>query len=1215
MAILLKTVGWIFTLAAVSARIPHHLLKRRNLSTLCFFAALSLAACGAETAGPDSDPDASAMDTGADGRGLSDLPDLDTETDAEEDLVPDIAPEPDIDADVEPDIDADAREEDTGVSPDAIADYLRCESRTDCPIAGGDCVMEVQVNRAGASVGDMVTVAEAFGVPDLIGVCSRDCTTEGQVACDTLTIEDSRGRPAAFTCQLVWAGVSAYETALAEFPFDEALNEDEMEAGVHFAALCRPPMGLHEDVSDRFCEACASDSDCGDGICFDARSGSGGGPGLCVTACAEDTCPLGFACEDVDGIASCVPSRATCDACGDIDGDGFGVGRCADGSEPVTAVDCDDRDGNVWYDPIDAGDDEHSFPDFCGAIDYNCNGIADDVEQIGVESWNSAHCAACGDVCEGAIEDGNASRGCRFRVASMSCVAVCDDPEAWADCNENVEDGCETAVDDPTRLYYRDADGDGRGDPDDVLFACDAGAVPPGYVATGGDCLDDPEAPGAETVYGQWTTAGGTEPAALELCDGLDNDCNDVVDDEPVDDGAPCAGETADYCAEACFEGELTCQASEDSTEVCDGHDNDCDGLVDDADEESFDGEEVFGVECEVPDLVGPCAAGRWVCGAEDGLVCESSYTISADRPDLEQVDTNCDGLDGDYEDAVFVRGGGTAISSTCRSALSSCSLPSIEESCPTGLEDDALNDIQDAVDLASCLSKDVYVTATFYSIDDEIRLADNVGIYGGYTWTSVDGWARGTRRTEIERDGGTDDDPIISVFVGQNLNATTREVELHSLDLETINAPHGSGQHNIVFLCDGCSGVVLADLTIDAGNGGDGREEDAPASNGVSGANATDSSATGASRSCSGTDVSGGAGGSGALNNGSDGNGPSGGGRGPNELDYCHSGGILTLSGCGDGDFDSLNNGDHDGGGGGGGGSASAASVSNVAPIFPTWSDEAISSRAGHSGLRGGPGSGGGGGGHSCYDFLGGSDSANGGGGGSGGCGGSGGTGGGQGGHSIALHLTDSTGFELERNVDLIRGDAGAGGAGQPGGQGGIGGQGADGQVDINLVFSFVTFLPTDGVPVPICLFEVGEGSGGGGGGGGSGAGGNGGDGGPGGSSFALVRDNTNISGWSDTAYHTWFGEIGTPATREGGQGPGGLGGAGGPAQNHTSGTDPGDGGTGWDGSRFDHPDSGEDGGSGVAGNDGERGCAGLTGADAEGDDFVDPVCDLSGG
>ncbi|MCA9579936.1 MAG: hypothetical protein KC668_31120, partial [Myxococcales bacterium] len=73
----------------------------------------------------------------------------------------------------------------------------------------------------------------------------------------------------------------------------------------------------------------------------------------------------------------------------------------------------------------------------------------------------------------------------------------------------------------------------------------------------------------------------------LELCDGMDNDCDpDTADgqDDP-DVGLACDGGDSDLCEEgvlACMDGALTCDdMTGDDIELCDGEDNDCDGAID----------------------------------------------------------------------------------------------------------------------------------------------------------------------------------------------------------------------------------------------------------------------------------------------------------------------------------------------------------------------------------------------------------------------------------------------------------------------------------------------------------------------------------------------------------------------------------------------------------------------------------------------------------
>ena len=65
-----------------------------------------------------------------------------------------------------------------------------------------------------------------------------------------------------------------------------------------------------------------------------------------------------------------------------------------------------------------------------------------------------------------------------------------------------------------TRLFYQDSDGDGFGNPTESVYAC---VQPSDYATNTLDC--DPERP---LIH----------PGALEVCNGLDDDCNGQIDED-----------------------------------------------------------------------------------------------------------------------------------------------------------------------------------------------------------------------------------------------------------------------------------------------------------------------------------------------------------------------------------------------------------------------------------------------------------------------------------------------------------------------------------------------------------------------------------------------------------------------------------------------------------------------------------------------------------
>ena len=268
------------------------------------------------------------------------------------------------------------------------------------------------------------------------------------------------------------------------------------------------------------------------------------------------------------------------------------------------------------------------------------------------------------EICDdGKDNDGNELADCEDNACSEDAACVdadgdgspasldCDDneplayPDATETCDE-IDNNCDGVVDEGlTSTYYADADGDAFGDAANTIEAC---TVPSGYVADSTDCDD---------------SSSDSYPSAPEVCDGLDNDCNDVIDDDPEDpvvfyqdgDGD---GYGLDNNVEAwrhsgyadkggdCDDADTLSYPGAD--EVCDGVDNDCDT---DVDEEPVDGDTYY-ADAD-GDGFGDLATQTTFCDPVSGYVsngddCDDT-TVDA-NPDAPEI---CDGIDNDCDNDI----------------------------------------------------------------------------------------------------------------------------------------------------------------------------------------------------------------------------------------------------------------------------------------------------------------------------------------------------------------------------------------------------------------------------------------------------------------------------------------------------------------------------------------------------------------------------------
>ncbi|MGB0590834.1 MAG: putative metal-binding motif-containing protein [Myxococcota bacterium] len=789
-------------------------------------------------------------------------------------------------------------------------------------------------------------------------------------------------------------------------------------------------------------------------------------------------------------------------------GDSCGSGACSgglvictpDGVALICSTDGDAGDGEICdgvdndcNGEIDEGCDDDG-DDYCditmtviGAPSVCPNGIGDcDDTQIGINPGATEICDDVDNDCAFGVDQGCDDDGdgyCDADMIILGSPAICT--QGGNDCvdtSESIHPGATELCDGVDNDCGQGVD---EGCDDDGDDYCDANMItvglPPVCPLGGGDCAD---------ALGQ----AAIHPGATELCDNLDNDCGQGVDEGCDDDGDNyCdASMTVVGSPSACPLGEGDCNDANDevhpnATERCDNVDNDCVGGVDEGCDDDNDGycDENMDVEgtpltclsgggdCQDTDpninpgqaelcngindnctggvdeglsaplndnQLGACEGTVQSCGGLSGWQEDYSSVATYGAPETPSsafADENCDGVDGDASNAVFVATGG-ATSGDCGKKGPCAS-------------------ISYAMTRAIALGKEhVYIRAGTYS--GPITLKNNIWLFGGYD----SGWVRDAHTVpghEVTINGGYDS------TVGQYLVLRGVNIDTIVADL-TLNAPNAngrisSGQGRSSYGAHIRGGdVTFRRMTIEQGNGYSGQSgssgnsaSKAAAPSGSNGGNADQyntpcnnsshgGGGSGGSRSCSGTTTSGGSGGNGGEmdtscgwtglcsncsatsgDNGSSGSGGNGGDSG--------SGGGTCAQG-----EDA-----EDGGKSNGSGGSGAATKGRLISYYWYAKDGASGGIGSHGG-----GGGGGGGSGGCDD---GTDSygAGGGGGGAGGCrassAGSAGKGGGGSfgvfGYSSDLTVTSVT---FIRGNGASGGSGGSGGSGQPGGDGGNGGQ-----------------------------------------------------------------------------------------------------------------------------------------------------------------------------
>jgi Notch-like protein len=332
-------------------------------------------------------------------------------------------------------------------------------------------------------------------------------------------------------------------------------------------------------------------------------------------------------------------------------GDACGVGVCADG-----VVECRDA--------FSAGcstDGLREPAETCSdGKDNDCNGATDDgctSADLDGDGYSKEQ-GDCNDFDSGRFP--GAGEGC--------CPAVLEGtPEVLTQCDKDCS-GIIAAFCAPT-----DLDGDGFSPPND----CDDTNpfAYPGAPEKCGDGVDqncfadDLPCEGVEDADGDgWSPPAdcndgdsGVNPEAVELCDRIDNDCNGATDDgNPGTDGSSACGSDVGVCelgtrvcvavaGEGFEPGDVVCIGDiVPVDELCNGLDDDCDGLTDEA--FTWSGLPID-ASC---DGVGECGQGVVEClPGQLGATCSSNGDGSAPEVATETCDGEDDDCDGTTDESL----------------------------------------------------------------------------------------------------------------------------------------------------------------------------------------------------------------------------------------------------------------------------------------------------------------------------------------------------------------------------------------------------------------------------------------------------------------------------------------------------------------------------------------------------------------------------------
>ena len=412
----------------------------------------------------------------------------------------------------------------------------------------------------------------------------------------------------------------------------------------------------------------------------------------------------------------------------DQDGDGYG--------DPAWTEDfCSEVVG--WtQDQSDCGPSNRSIypgaPEFCDGLDHDCDGLTMEADSVDLVFWWP-------DEDGDGFGAGVPALACEAPVGAVGNILDCDDtrddvnPRAPEVCDPlGTDEDCDLFANDLDEWvaggseWYPDEDGDGWGALVEPVWTCDA---PRGYVDLTEDCAD------ADPLV---------NPAMLEVCNGVDDDCEGTIDEGAADPRTWYLDRDADGFGEDtstlvacdlptgyaeyggdCNDFNNTYHPSADESACVEGLDLNCDGFSGAADNDG-DGWPA----CE------ECDDGRYDSHPGATEVCNELDDDCDGRPDIDAVDGTIWYADADsdgYGDANHPQNacdepiGYVADATDCDDTLRS-TYPGAPETCTNAGDDDCDGDANE-LDAVGCVD-------WYTDLDGDLYGGDSVCVctaYGEY--------------------------------------------------------------------------------------------------------------------------------------------------------------------------------------------------------------------------------------------------------------------------------------------------------------------------------------------------------------------------------------------------------------------------------------------------------------------------------------------------